>query len=168
MSLDNQLYTRLLTDTQALVQSLDLVTDQPSIVASIGRNVYVLTRGANQRLEMTYPSVLVTNEGQAELELPSDFVYDHVEYPVSILIYDQPTTPIQEAQNTYRAWRHQIAVALRGLVNRPILPDCPELYDVRVQNGQSIPAGVPARDQVVSVLTAMYKTAELRQKNVPV
>ena len=54
---------------------------------------------------------------------------------------------------------------LRGRVNKPLTPNCPELFEMRVRNLPSIPRGAPTPELVVSSLLAMGQAAIARAAN---
>jgi hypothetical protein len=152
---------RLLLDLVTLIKSLNLVS-ATAATGSIGDNVLGMAIAEELNVAV-YPAVLVyvPDSGEEE-EDDSTYEADAVVYPCPILIVDQMRGNFQQARDDYSSWRHAIAQALRGLVAYPLLPNCPELADVRLRNAPPIPRDTLLHPIFRSGLTATCHTTEPR------
>jgi hypothetical protein len=165
----NVLPDRLLTDMVALVQGLNLQGSQDgngnTITPNLGTNVF--DQMTFDESNVAWPACIVTYEDESEEEGESTFESDVVIYPVRVLIADRVSERWQQSRPDYLRWRHSIAQTLRGLVDQPLLPNCPELFDVRLRNLKIFDPRTREYQFVVTGLIAQCYTAEPRQRNTP-
>jgi hypothetical protein len=153
---------RLIVNLVSFIQGLNL-QGTPGVTGNIGSNVYA--QWESEGLNIQLPAVIVTTQGMTEEEGDSSFEEDYVTYPILILVVDHAHPAFQEALADYLRWRHDIARNLRGLVAYPLLPDCPELHDVRLRNLPIADERIPYRQYVRSGFIALCHTNEPRLRN---
>jgi len=157
------IHDRLETDFKTYIVNLNLLSTTGK-TGSIGQNVIV--QNLLEKLHVpSWPAVLITAQALSEEEEDGSFEEDYVVYPVMILICDVSRPQIQQCRADYLAWRHAIAQHLRGLVNYPLLPNCPEMQDVRVRNNPILPDSMAVKEYVQSGLIALCHTTEPRLRN---
>jgi len=156
------LHDRLETDLQALIQGMNLQSVSGK-TGNIGSNVVV--QNLTEKLHVPkWPAVLVTAKALAEEEDGGSFEEDYVVYPVLVLVCDIARPQIQSLRPDYLSWRHDIMQRLRGLVNYPLLPNCPETQVIEVRAAPVLPDDVEAKQYVQSGLTALCHTSEARRR----
>ena len=129
---------RIDLDLVALIKNLELkalpiTLANGAVMGDIGDNVYARGISADTT-DMNFPAVEINSDGLREEEGESNFEEDVVIYRKRILIADHAS--VLEAASysaQYLMWRETIMRTLRGLVARPLLPDVPELQDVRLE-----------------------------------
>lgn len=109
---------------------------------------------------LQYPCVLASYEEDTEEEGDSAFEVDVWGYPVQMAIVDTQSVIDPRARQDYLAFRRLLMRRIRGLMS---LPQCPEVWDVRVRGRRIFNPDLPKHTHLVSGFTVVAWTSEPRQ-----
>lgn len=155
------IHERCCQDIASLIGELGLA-GQFGVMPDLAR-IYVQL--LEEQLQLLFPCVLVTTQGQSEEELESSFEEDYVNYPVRVMILDPMAPNYQARRPIYLRWRLAIAQMLRGRVHHPLLPSTPECWDIRLANLPTVDEKAPEHPFYRAGLVAWCHTSTARIRN---
>lgn len=158
MPIAGALHDRIGQDVQLAIEALGLTG---TVVGTGGVAVYLQTLPDETNVQ--FPCVLVSYEaGQEEDGEDSSFETDGVVFPISVWIADHESRRQENPspRPDYLAWRDAIAELFRGYMT---LPDCPEVFDVRVFPQKVFDERLPYYRFLMSGLVVKFHTSRPRQ-----